>query len=233
MIRKSETVHPTNSAAGWIRLVIIAAGLLLGGILGSCTGLLTGGTPAATAGPSADSPGEFDHPAQTPTADVQGVYPAPGSPSAESAPGPKAYTPGVGPNTLFLPAVINEKPPLYPFEIQSTGVLAVQGFSGCNWIGVAGQVFDVQQAPLQNLILHLEGVWNGATVSLEALSGSSALYGPAGYEFKLGTQPRDSTQSLWIQVMDATHKAVSARVYLDTYNDCARNLILVNFVQVR
>jgi hypothetical protein len=36
-----------------------------------------------------------------------------------------------------------------------------------------------------------------------------------------------------IQVMDGAHMQVSPRVYLNTYNDCARNLILANFVQVR
>jgi hypothetical protein len=233
MIRKTGNAHPSSSSGSWLRLVIIAAGLLLGGILGSCTASLTGGTPAAPVEPSLSTSVGADHPAATPAVDAQGVYPAPVSGAADGTSVPKAYTPGAGPNTVFLPAVINEKPPVYPFEVQPTGVLAVQGFSGCNWIGVAGQVFDIHQAPLQNLILHLEGFWNGAAVSVEALSGSSTLYGPAGYEFVLGTQPLDSSQSLWIQVMDATHKAVSARVYLDTYGDCTRNLILVNFLQVR
>jgi hypothetical protein len=236
MLRKSETVSKKTNPGTWIRLIVIAAGLGLGVILGSCTGTTIGGTTPAADGAVVSGgstiPGG-DHPAATPTVEAQGVYPAPESASAAGTAVPKAYTPGAGTNSVFLPAIINEKPPVYPFEIQPTGVIAVQGFSGCNWIGVAGQVFDLTGAPLKNLVLHLEGLWNSAAVSREALSGSTDLYGPAGYEFVLGTQPLDSIQALWIQVLDGSHKAISARIYLDTYNDCARNLILVNFVQVR
>ena len=167
----------------------------------------------------------------TPTVEAAGVYPPPESATAENSSSPKAAgTPGS--NSVFLPAIINQQPPEYPFELQSTGVMAIQGFFGCNWEGVAGQVFDLAGIPIQNLILHLEGFWAGQAVSAEKLSGSATQYGPAGYEFILGTQTLDSTQALWIQVFDATHKAISARVYLDTYNDCSRNLILVNFNQV-
>jgi hypothetical protein len=175
-----------------------------------------------------------DHPtAPIPTADAQGVYPPPESADSSGTTFPKAVTPGLGTNAVYLPAIINQKPPLYPFEVQPTGVLAIQGFFGCQWIGVAGQVFNQAEAPIQNLILLLEGFWDGNAVSSEALSGSAAQYGPAGYEFVLGTQPLDSTQTLWIQVRDASRKEISARIYLNTYNDCARNLILVNFLQVR
>jgi hypothetical protein len=171
-------------------------------------------------------------PFSTPTVDAMGAYPPPSS-SAEGTAVPKAVPHAEGTNAVFLPAIINEKPPQYPFEVQQTGVLAIQGFFGCNWTGVAGQVFDLTGAPIKNLILHLEGFWNGSAVSTEALSGSADQYGPAGYQFVLGTQTLDSTQALWIQVQYAAHKEISARVYFNTYNDCARNLILVNFVQVR
>jgi hypothetical protein len=163
---------------------------------------------------------------------VMGVYPPPDSSGVENTPASKA-APTPGPNAVFLPAIVNEKPADYPFVLQSTGVMAIQGFSGCSWAGVAGQVFDLAGKPFPNLILHLEGLWAGKAVSVEALSGSAPTYGPAGYEFVLGTQTMDSTQMLWVQMFDATNKEISARITFDTYNDCARNLILVNFDQVR
>jgi hypothetical protein len=166
------------------------------------------------------------------TVEAQGVYPPPESATEGNTPAPKAVT-IPGSNSIFLPAIINEKSPDYSFVLQQTGVMAIQGFYGCNWTGVAGQVFDLGGIPIQNLILHLEGFWAGKVVLIEVLSGSASQYGPAGYEFVLGTQPTDSTQTLWIQLYDATHKELSARIYLDTYNDCAKNLILVNFNQVR
>jgi predicted heme/steroid binding protein len=187
---------------------------------------------ASTAAGNGTAPNSRMEQSTPEAADAMGVYPPPTG-GAQSTAEAKRIPHAEGTNSVYLPAVINQKPSQYPFELQQTGVLAVQGFSGCDWIAVAGQVFDLSGAPIQNLILHLEGIWAGKAVSSDALSGSAAQYGPAGYEFLLGTQPLDSTQALWIQMLDATRKQISPRVYLDTYNDCARNLILVNFVQVR
>jgi hypothetical protein len=208
-------------------------------ILISCSGARSTATESAEvttppAGGGVIPSAEKTVPETAPTATVaaQGVYPAPETSSGENTPAPKAAgTPGT--NSVFLPAIVNEKPPDYPFELQPSGVMAIQGFFGCNWAGVGGQTFDLAGIPIQNLFLHLEGIWAGLAVSRESLSGSASQYGPAGYEFKLGDVTMDSSQSLWVQVLDATHKAISARIYLDTYNDCARNLILVNFNQVR
>jgi hypothetical protein len=219
-------IRPGTVRAGLAAAALIALGLLAGCAASSGTAEATSSIPIG--GLDATSAAS----ASTPASDAMGVYPPPAD-GAEVTVGPKAVPHAVGTNAVYLPAIINEKPPQYSFEVQQTGVLAVQGFFGCNWIGVAGQVFDMSGAPIQNLILHLEGIWNGSSVSGEALSGSAGQYGPAGYEFILGTQTLDSTQTLWVQVQDATHKQLSARVYLNTYNDCARNLILVNFVQVR
>jgi hypothetical protein len=220
----------------WKRIAVLC--VLGSAILISCSGARPTATESAvdstppTGGgivPSVES--TIPETATTPTVEAQGVYPAPESPSLETTPASKAAgTPGT--NSVFLPAIANEKPSDYPFILQSTGVMAIQGFYGCNWAGIGGQTFDLAGIPIQNLILHLEGIWAGKAVSTEVLSGSASQYGPAGYEFILGTVTMDSTQSLWVQVLDATHKAISARVYLDTYNDCARNLILVNFNQV-
>jgi hypothetical protein len=218
-----------------------AVGCILGMlVLTACSGTPSALTPSVeisslpsgggSAPPTESATLEITH---TPgnTVEAQGVYPAPESSTEGDTPAPKAViTPGS--NSIFLPAIINERSPDYPFKLQQTGVMAIQGFYGCNWIGVAGQVFDLGGIPIQNLILHLEGFWAGNALALERLSGSASQYGPAGYEFVLGSQPADSTQALWIQVLDANHKELSARIYLDTYNDCARNLILVNFNQV-
>ncbi len=219
----------------------IAASLLGALILAGCSGASSTatGTLEASSLPvgggsvqAAESPVIETAAPATATVESQGVYPPPESPTAENSPAPKAAG-TAGTNSVFLPAIVNEQPPEYPFQLQSTGVVAIQGFYGCNWEGVAGQVFDLAGIPIQNLILHLEGSWAGSAVSTEKLTGSASQYGPAGYEFLLGTQTMDSTQTLWIQLFDGTHKEISARVYLDTYNDCARNLILVNFNQIR
>ena len=220
-----EILFGMRSRHATIRTGFAAAAVIALGLLAGCSSAAPG-TPEGTAFPPI---GGLD---STAAADAMGVYPPPAG-GVNATADPKAFPKAAGTHAVYLPAIVNEKPPEYAFEIQQTGVLAVQGFFGCDWIGVAGQVFDMSGAPLQNLILHLEGFWNGSAVAREALSGSAGHYGPAGYEFILGTQTLDSTQTVWIQVQDAAHKQLSPRVYLNTYNDCARNLILVNFVQVR
>jgi hypothetical protein len=192
-----------------------AAFLLCGGIvLSACSR-----EPADGVGTEPGTPGPVD---------ASGVYPLPEPGTAA----PRSLPHAEGTNSVFLPAVINEKSPLYPFELQQTGVMPIQGFFGCDWTGVAGQIFDPTGDPIQNLIVHLEGFWNGSSVSTEVLSGTAPQYGPAGYEFLLGSQPLNSSQALWVQLRDATNKQISARVYFNTYNDCARNLILINFVEI-
>jgi hypothetical protein len=219
-------IRPVLAAGGLFGLWFLAACSAGSSPTGDASSVANGGLGYSTVDTA--SAGSLP----TPAADAQGVYPPP-SGSAGGTAAPRVLPHAEGTNAVYLPAIINEKAPQYPFEVQQTGVLAIQGFSGCNWAGVAGQVFDLTGTPIKNLILHLEGFWNGAAVSVETLSGSADKYGPAGYEFVLGTQTLDSTQALWIQVQDAAHKEISARVYFNTYNDCARNLILVNFVQVR
>jgi hypothetical protein len=241
MIRRGKLINPKGDYPIMMPQRIAVACMLGAAILTGCSkaSSTTTGTSEMSSLPVGggsvqvvESPVIATASPATPTVEALGVYPPPESATAENSPAPKAAnTPGT--NSVFLPAIVNEKPPEYPFELQSTGVMAIQGFYGCNWEGVAGQVFDLAGIPIQNLILHLQGFWAGQTVSAEKLSGSASQYGPAGYEFLLGTQTMESTQALWIQVFDSTHKEISARVYLDTYNDCARNLILVNFNQVR
>ncbi len=39
--------------------------------------------------------------------------------------------------------------------------------------------------------------------------------------------------AVWVQLLDQEGYALSPRVYFNTYADCEKNLILVNFKQVR
>ena len=63
--------------------------------------------------------------------------------------------------------------------------------------------------------------------------GMVTTYGPGSYEFVLGDQPVDSTQALWVQLFDQAMLPLSDQVYFDTFADCDKNLILINFNQVR
>lgn len=106
----------------------------------------------------------------------------------------------------------------------------------CNWMGVGGQVFDMSSAPLSNIELRLGGTLNGEHISefdfLSSLSGTQPVYGPSGYEFKLADIPQRSISTLWLQLVDQAGLPLSDKVYFDTYEECEKNLILINFQQV-
>lgn len=104
--------------------------------------------------------------------------------------------------------------------------------AGCDWMGVGGQVFDLQSAPIQNLVIAVSGLLNGEALDRVSLTGIATQYGDGGYEVFLSDRPIDSRQSLWVQVQDLNGSQLSEKVYFDTFADCQKNLILVNFVQV-
>lgn len=102
-------------------------------------------------------------------------------------------------------------------------------------MGVGGQVFDMNNSPVIGLIVHLGGNLPGVALQtpLMSLTGVALNYGPSGYEFQLADQPIASRQSLWIQLLDQQATPVSDKIFFDTFADCNRNLILVNFKRVR
>lgn len=104
---------------------------------------------------------------------------------------------------------------------------------GCEWLIIAGQVWDLQDAPLRGLTLHLYGELAGYTIDRFAQTGSAADYGQSGYEFTLENLVVDSQESLFIQLIDANGIPLSHPYAIETFNDCQKNLILVNFKQVR
>jgi hypothetical protein len=94
--------------------------------------------------------------------------------------------------------------------------------AGCSWLGIAGQAFDLSGRPVQGLYVHLEGVADVAT-------GNNQAYGPGGYEIYINNHVMDN--SYRIQLRDAAGHALSDWYTIPTFNDCSRNLVLVNFVQ--
>ncbi len=104
---------------------------------------------------------------------------------------------------------------------------------GCDWLVIAGQVWNLQDAPVKGLSLHLFGELDGYAIDRLSLTGSAPDYGQSGYEFQLENLTVDSQDTLFIQLFDANGNAISHPYGLETFNDCQKNLILVNFKQVR
>jgi hypothetical protein len=103
----------------------------------------------------------------------------------------------------------------------------------CDWMGVGGQVFNLENQPITNLGVHLEGVLDGNPISLDTVTGSVPEIGPAGYVFNLSSKPIASEQTLWVQLNDGAGKALSEQIFITTVEDCQENWVLLNFRQVR
>lgn len=129
-----------------------------------------------------------------------------------------------------MPVVLQDNNPYY------IPAVSMNNSYGCDWMGVAGQVFAINNAPVQGLIIEVGGSLGGEQIGNPTIlqaTGLATAYGPGGYEVKLADALIDSSGSLWIRVLDQAGLPLSEKIYFFTFNDCDKNLILVNFKQVR
>jgi hypothetical protein len=146
-------------------------------------------------------------------------------------------TPMATATTSAMPATptVTTNPGGMPFDAKVDYLASTVYYpaSGCNWFGVAGQVVDQNNTPILYLTVYLGGQVGSQVVGIPALSATAPIYGPSGFEFVLGNKPVASTQTLWIQLLDQQQLPFSNRIYLDTFDDCTKNLILVRFKKVQ
>jgi hypothetical protein len=100
---------------------------------------------------------------------------------------------------------------------------------GCAWQGVGGEVDDASGSPIVGMVVRLVGTYNGDPINLTTVSGVSPDYGKSGFEFTLGTSPINSNKQLYVQLLDQAGLPLADNLYISTYNDCNKNLILVHF----
>jgi hypothetical protein len=104
--------------------------------------------------------------------------------------------------------------------------------NGCQWMSVAGQIFDAAGNPVLNLVVHVSGALDGQPFDQVSMTGMALEYGPSGYEIKLADKGVASTGTLSIQLFDlqGQGQAVSTAVPFNTFTDCSKAVTLVNFV---
>ncbi len=125
-----------------------------------------------------------------------------------------------------------------PYRVQIMNPLYLENYVhqdlGCDWLGVAGQVFDDQGSVVKNIVIKAGGEIAGKPV-LEDMAmpltdpAVDLAYGPGGYELVLSLEPADSEDQVWVQLHDLQGAPLSEKVYLTTYADCQKNLLLLNF----
>jgi hypothetical protein len=122
-----------------------------------------------------------------------------------------------------------------PYQLQISSPVYIKNFnhpdSGCNWLGVAGQVFNVNGKPLENLVVVIKGKLGEKIINSVMLTGleEAKAYGPGGYEIFLYDRAIGSTKTLVIYVNDLQGNLLSPITQFDSVADCNKNIIIINF----
>ncbi len=114
----------------------------------------------------------------------------------------------------------------YPFGVADEQVKYHPYSGGCDWLGVGGDVADMNDNPLQGVRVH---VW-GDGVDQLVLSGTSGDWGPAGWQVKLAEAPKVGRYH--VQLVAADDSPLSPVVAFDTRDSCVENLVMVRFLQI-
>ncbi len=105
---------------------------------------------------------------------------------------------------------------------------------GCDGLYVAGNVIDIDNAPVMLMSVRAVGTLGETRIDLEALSGSNPDYTESGWEIKLLDALVISNGTISIALYrQGSREPVSEEVFIDTFNDCSKNLVVVNFVEER
>lgn len=164
----------------------------------------------------------------SPTATETSLPPTPTATAMPTEAPADFFTPGPSPT-----ATVHS---LFPFiqrgEMKVIDAATFPDHDTCR-LWVAGQAYDLQSAPMVGITVMLGGSLDYKSLYQLSLTGTALQYGQAGYEFTVSDAPKTSKQSIWVQLFDQAMIPLSNRVYFDTAEDCSRNLILINFRQVR
>jgi hypothetical protein len=140
----------------------------------------------------------------------------------------------------FTPTPVQPTPEdtsLYTFDLQakpeSISATLFKQDRTCTWSGIAGQVFDLQGRPITGITVQVSGPMYGKDIKFLSITGSSPWYGLGGYEIFLTDKPLDTEGQYEIRLVDQTGRGLSPRFKFNTSSDCAKNLVIVNFKQIK
>lgn len=126
----------------------------------------------------------------------------------------------------------------YPF-ITMGNILAVDAGQfyadkSCTWLGIEGQVFDLKNAPQFGLVVRLGGYLNNRYIrDVQAVTRDENGGQNPQYLIELPDSLASTEGTLYVRLYDQGGIPLSEPIYFDTFEDCQRNLVLINFKQVR
>lgn len=123
------------------------------------------------------------------------------------------------------------KTPKAPFSVSVSYIdsTIIHPEAACNWQGVGGTVVDANNADMLRMTIRLVGFYGGKSKNELTVSSIAPSYGISGFEFYLGDKPVNSKGELYVQLLDQAGLPLSDVVYIDTFSDCSKNLVLVRF----
>ena len=156
-------------------------------------------------------------PSITPTVPPRTATPTPtDTPTATPTPGPS-------------PTPTNTRSQ-FPFTKTDDSPIYLQNFAnnaGCDWLGIAGEVLDLEGRPVPNGTYQVH-VW-GSGIDERVPVGGAPAYGPSAYERSVDNAPAVRDYNLQMETTNGT--AVSQVYQVQTRASCNQNLLLFNFVQ--
>lgn len=119
------------------------------------------------------------------------------------------------------------------YQVQAGTPVYIGNFAhaaqACQWLSVAGQVFDASGNPVINLVVQVSGTLSGQPLDFTSLTGVALDYGPGGYEVTLADHSVTSTGTLFIQLFDLQAHPLSNLIPFNTSADCTKNVTIINF----
>ncbi len=122
------------------------------------------------------------------------------------------------------------------YAVQDDNPIYLSNFShpdsGCDWMGIAGQVFNAEGIEVKGLVIVVGDEQAGDEYQWSAQTGQALFYGPGGYEVQFSDTPQETIERFWVQVLDQDGIQLSEQYFFDTKTDCSEILVLMNFVVI-
>ncbi len=156
------------------------------------------------------------------------------SPTVTEGPSPTPRATATLTPTLMATATGVTQPPgatntiaVFPFTLQDEAVTYIQNSNeeGCAWLSIAGQVFDLNEAPVKGLPVFV----TGDNFEYMVFTGTAPQFGPSGYEVFLNPTPIEAEYI--VRLLNTTGMPLSEPILVRTLSSCESNVAIVNFVQ--
>lgn len=188
------------------------------------TALIATWTPIAEEPTGTPAPTNTRRPTLIPTASptlptITPTFTPTSTPTQTGTPTPPGPTPTPSPTRASFPFTKSDTSPFY---LQNSSNSA-----GCDWMGVAGEVLDMNRNPVSAGSYRVH-VW-GSGLDEHPVVGGAPAYSPSGWEQFLFNSP--VVRQYNVQLETASGTPVSQVYTIDTRASCSQNLTRLDFLQ--